>query len=706
MENQLVQSVEADSRIEDAPLNIEKQKKFPSFILLLAFVVFLLISLFFVYRYFLSKNQETGIQLPQIFNKTDLTVQKNFFLNWINCSDVRSVIEEGNNLYAACFGGILVIDKNSGKVVDQIGESDGLGNAIATSLIKKGSILYIGTQDGITIFDLETRKVQKISTEEGLINGSNMLLREDEGKIWVGTFNGVSLLDTKSNLVKNYTSELADNSTHFSIADILVTGNSVYFIIIANSYSPGSVTRYDKATDSWERFGPSSFGITGPYPRIDFFNIFEFQNKIYLGGHNDFWVSDNQKGSVWKKISSLSSGSFSGYKNFLGNDEKDFYLSLGNKVYKYTPEDDNLELYYDGETLWSGFISSNNKKAWFITKDPKDPYSWISFFDIKTKQVGQVNLQNRPKDFIKLLALIDNSPIILSGNSFVWKYDPKNKIFETLFAGSLSDFDQANLYFEPVLNTSKILLFWQNCGMGCATPEFLVIDYADKSFTALILPEDFKNKFVGEMSTYSLGFGNVSFVWKDPEKKTYAFEYSPKDNLKEYLMVDLDLNAIRIVNELPEGGEELYDKICDRSFSFLDNGNKFDVDNCYDTIQNNGLSWKIENNKIIETENKTGKENELILEEAKDPYNPFGDKTKRRYRGILSLENKVYIWGNLGLNILDTETGKWKLVDTNEGLLSNQVLDVLVGDNGLVWIMDGSRIDVSVGLSLISNNLN
>lgn len=53
-----------------------------------------------------------------------VTPQKNY-TQWINCDDVRNVIEENNSLYVACLGGVLIID-TSGSVIDQISMTDGL----------------------------------------------------------------------------------------------------------------------------------------------------------------------------------------------------------------------------------------------------------------------------------------------------------------------------------------------------------------------------------------------------------------------------------------------------------------------------------------------------------------------------------------------------------------------------------------------------
>ena len=127
---------------------------------------------------------------------------------WVNCDDVRDVIEENNRLYVACNGGVLVVDKTSGKVVDQISMTQGLSNHTTTSLAKKGNILYIGTQDGFTIFDLSSRQAKKISVSKGLVNGANIFLALDGDILWIGTFDGLSRYDTISGQITNYKEEL------------------------------------------------------------------------------------------------------------------------------------------------------------------------------------------------------------------------------------------------------------------------------------------------------------------------------------------------------------------------------------------------------------------------------------------------------------------------------------------------------------------
>ncbi len=97
------------------------------------FIFGLVIILVISIGFYFYNNQKTNLPNVKIGmptrNSGSVTLDQN--LRWMNCADMRDVIEEKDRLYIACLGGVLVVDKE-GKVIDQITMADGLGNQTAT----------------------------------------------------------------------------------------------------------------------------------------------------------------------------------------------------------------------------------------------------------------------------------------------------------------------------------------------------------------------------------------------------------------------------------------------------------------------------------------------------------------------------------------------------------------------------------------------
>ncbi len=115
------------------------------------------------------------------------------------------------------------------QTVTQFNTDNGLShNAVRTITADREGNVWIGTDNGITIIDVETNATKHLSTNNtpGLAgNEINQLLRDSSGKIWIGTYGaGLSVMDAESGLFKQFTFsslELKASHTPTIVYDIL-----------------------------------------------------------------------------------------------------------------------------------------------------------------------------------------------------------------------------------------------------------------------------------------------------------------------------------------------------------------------------------------------------------------------------------------------------------------------------------------------------
>lgn len=106
--------------------------------------------------------------------------------------NIRSMAYNGvDSLYAATSKGLLGLDVNTGKHDMLLMEN----TAILALYKDSRDIVWMGNAEGLTYFDLKTRKVGRLTIADGLSSNSITSIAEDDNQqIWVGTANGLNRL--------------------------------------------------------------------------------------------------------------------------------------------------------------------------------------------------------------------------------------------------------------------------------------------------------------------------------------------------------------------------------------------------------------------------------------------------------------------------------------------------------------------------------
>jgi len=679
------------------------------------FFVILLITGFFVLikknnvevvNNFPTNTLKINSQLPE--NKPEIKPSW-----WINCNDVRDIIEENDRYYVGCLGGVLVVSKD-GRVIDQISMANGLGNNTVTSLVKKDNILYIGTQDGFTLYDLLNHTGKKISVNEGLVNGANIVLAEDKDKIIVGTFDGLSFYDTKTKEITNFKAELADNSTSYSVNKILVTDKAIYGIVLASAHSSGGVFRFDKTTKSWERFGVNAF-IKNPdqYPRVDFFNLIAVGNNIYVANDKDVYKYEDKAQGEWEKLDGIFDilkkerpESLNVFINKIFNYNNNLFLISDSSIYKYDFENKKLVKIYPNFTeglnplyQTSGNLIIKNNKIYF--RKNNDLF-WIRWFDLDTFKTSGINL-DRPYFFDKVMAIIDNNAFICADEK-IYQLNFSNNTFKKWLDQKCSTISSDdNFLFQPIPKTDKIVYYYQSCGMGCSEPQLSLINFTDQSVKKIDLPANLKKELTNESN--GLNWMNLSAKKYLGNKILFSFGIIDSPKKIEF---NIDTQSWgQIISSLTK--EEAFQKnkyFCNPMFTFENQVFK-DGQSCQLGVTTDGVNWvlsepiwenKSEKLKLIKKSPFRKDEVFNFPEKISLPYSPFENFYKKNVNTAIINKDKIYIATNVGFYIFDTKTYSWKIISTNDGLISNNVSNFAIDDknNIILAITEGG------GLSLIT----
>jgi hypothetical protein len=646
---------------------------------ILVFVLFLIVIGLSVFTYLTITKNKSFLNIT-----LDNTVKEKS-KSHVGCSDIREVVEENGKYYIACYGGVVVMDKTSGKILSQITMDKGLSDFVTTGLILKGNTLYIGTQDGLTIWDLIKNTGKKLSVNEGLPNGANILLKEDGKYIWIGTFDGLARLNTENNQLETFRKELTPYPDEkINVSSIAITKNYVYFSIVASARSSGFIARYNKNNSNWDKFNALSFNDTTEYARVDAFGLCSVGNGIVFTEDKTLWTILDQENTKPLKIFTAD------FNDSINMD----ILCSGNSVLFNTLKS---KLVYTDDKVrpFDSNLDSNLLKEYEIRKNKTD----------FTKVFGD----NNPGAFFQMLGVIDDNVYLATFTGF-WVYNAgSDKLTQITIPDKLSLDTMGSFIFWPVEGSNKYVLSEQTCGMGCEKPLFYVCTYPNNQCSALNLSSE-ANKLISPPET-AIGEGYGYYGLSDYEKTKDSLKF------KVYILnkvTALTLNAKdlswKVENEQSTGlGTGVTSLLCTNESSYRFKLNNISSDWVYCIGKEKGVLvgdyYYTFNQELgaVRVNKNTSVQDVLSPKMTKADYTPFEDSAwdKPKLSKLVSVEGKVYYATNRGLWILDTSkdvlgTDSWSIVSIDNGLLSNDILNFIYVENKLFVL-------TSAGITLVEN---
>ncbi len=168
---------------------------------------------------------------PLTFEKEVYTVDNGLAQNYCICLYYD---EETNKLWIGSSGGFSILDINSAQVkvyTKNENNPESLQSNQINDIFRDSKGRYwIGTQLGLSLFEVKNEKFTTYTEAQGLSNNSVMSIGEDlKGNLWIGTMNGLSKFntETKSFFNFNINDGLPDNQ--FKMGAIFNSDNKIYF---------------------------------------------------------------------------------------------------------------------------------------------------------------------------------------------------------------------------------------------------------------------------------------------------------------------------------------------------------------------------------------------------------------------------------------------------------------------------------------------
>jgi hypothetical protein len=251
---------------------------------------------------------------------------------------------------------------------------------------------------------------------------------------------------------------------------------------------------------------------------------------VYAFAFGKYWVSDDSENAEWRE----STGIFDQINDVDGNDCSVRPLgSVDGKIFLNKCEDlfvfdsslnstkrllQNLPRSQNLPIISSGYL-------WVFSLDRSRP--WLNKYSIETGKAQSFNAK-RPMEFYKVLSVINDSVAFIYTSDGIDKLDLGTPTTEFKNISTLIPPD-SSVGFIPVAGSSKTIIYFQTCGMGCSEPEFYLYDYETANFQNIPILESIKKIFPYESWTASVSYdGNNEsgfLVFSTPPETGLLFAY-------------------------------------------------------------------------------------------------------------------------------------------------------------------------------------
>ncbi len=212
-------------------------------------------------------------------------------------------------------GGMHMVDRSTGRPAS-IDQSDGfMENQVWSTVPDDQGNIWIGANEGIDKYNINTQVLKKFKEEEGLIsNFTYNLLLDSQGRIWAcGNRRGVSIIDPEKETIKQMETEkdLAGFNIRFLLEDndgnIWMGGNSggvikynpkaseIMFIADSANAAPNVAMMKDKNGNIWT--GSTGSGIQRINPKTNVRHRFTVENGLV--SDQIFAIDEDEQGNVW-----------------------------------------------------------------------------------------------------------------------------------------------------------------------------------------------------------------------------------------------------------------------------------------------------------------------------------------------------------------------------------------------------------------------
>ena len=270
---------------------------------------------------------------------------------------------------------LLYVITSAKEKIRVIKESDGLPHRFIKCITSDGNFIWIGTANGLALYDTIKEKVTKRWTiKEGLIDNFITGIGVDGDYVWVATSGGISVYNKKIDKFEKKWSKANGLSDNF-ITGIVVSENYVWA-----STKFWGIDRYDKKTGVWRNFsvihGLADNSVNCIKPDGVLIWAGTKKGLSYYDEFSGLWITyDQTQGLVDQNITSIEvdggviwCGTGSGLAKFDKYSEKFRIFTTADGLV----DDFVQSLKLDGNYLWIGTFSG-------VSKYDKSKNKWTTY---------------------------------------------------------------------------------------------------------------------------------------------------------------------------------------------------------------------------------------------------------------------------------------------------------------------------------------
>ncbi len=550
---------------------------------------------------------------------------------FIGCLEQRDYLAIDKLMYIACDGGVVAVDMQTKNIVKTLTMADGLANEFITSLVNYKDYLYIGSQDGITQYNLTTHDTKIINTQTGLSNGANIKLLLDEDRLWVATFDGLDSIDLKTLKVTHHKKAINPEVETLNTVALAKGGNFIYASILGSNKSSAFVARFNTAANTWEVFEANRFA-NAPSTGLNIYDFYTTQEGVYA-------------------FDLFNTG-----QNFELTFEE---LLTNNRAWKQIL----------GEDSWRS-ISEEDKETVQLAYDTKKKKPVTLINDYTTNKVWHV-INTK---------VISGGGFEVQGNALL-KVDHKT-LDKNIIQGNADD--TSLILFEPLEYTNLSLAVYQSCGQGCSRPKVYLHNYVTEALDEVLLPVETAETLNGYAFVSAFDSKELVLYTVDTttlEETSYTLDTLTKQFTK---LTTTKLSKLPDLVHPIKTSNNVYD--FNSRFTLA---RRLVTATTKEDIAKLGITYTA-NEDLIKLQYK-GKE--YTLKMLPKRYSPFADWLHTiEVRKIQIDQNVVWVGTDRGLMRIDANTGVTTLFGPKDGLISPNVKDFIAVDGKVITAYNGISI--------------
>ena len=587
--------------------------------------------------------------------------------------------------------------------------SDGLSNnTINTILQDSDGYLWVGTEDGLNMFDGYFFKTYYHSPKDTLSICSNVitgLLQDKKGNLWIATCNGLDTYDKNTDMFihYNFISYAGEVIKDVDIRAIAKDFND-NIIVYSTNTSPHTYI-FNQEKKRFEALFPKTKEIDLALNNIRTIYISE-NNILWFGSTTNglFKVDRNNNTFINYKYSNIKQNSLQSNEIYHINKTRnnEILISTSKGLYIYNEKDNDFYPFEKANKeiqkihSWYTYIDSNNN-LWIATEG-----NGIYIYDIKDKKYRHISTHIKGKkilnnDYVRFIFEDSHNNIWLGTKKGLSYYiNPKYIKFNLL---------KTNIITNNKIDNTTISSIWKdkinNDYIWLGTYNYGLIKYNTKSGNYKILLNNSINSKtksdninnIRRISNGELWVGthrNGIYVLDNKERIKKHFLHNPLDSMS------LSNNDVRYIYEDSSnkiwiatngGGLNLYSKKNDGFTHFIP-----DYENYSENIVGEwclGITEDKQNNLWIYSYNGLSifnqKEN-IFRNYRNDISNPRSLSNNWVYSVVEDLNGNVWIGTNNGLNLYDKLEDKFNIITTDNGLINNCIKSIIVDNKNNLWL--------------------